>query len=388
MVMVRLLFLFGLILLSMKSNSQVIVGGGRPDQYLKMLKGKKVGVVANSASLVNGVNTVDTLLAMKVKVRKIFSPEHGFRVSQEAGATISDTTDARTGIPVISLYGKKKMPDAHDLEGIDIVVFDIQDVGVRFYTYISTLALVMQACAENEVPLVIFDRPNPNAFYIDGPVLQREDSSFVGMFPIPVVYGMTIGEYGQMVAGEGWLRNGVSCKLTVIPAGNYTHSTFYELPANPSPNITSMNAAWLYPSVCLFEGTVISVARGTCFPFEAFGHPDLRGFTFSFVPEEIPGMSTDPPYLGKTCWGLDLRTFYTEKPKLKGRINLAWLMMTFRDMRGNPDFFTGYFDKLAGNHELRKQIMNEMPEQAIRASWQEGLEKFRKIRSKYLIYPE
>ena len=386
--MARIILLFTLVISCMTGSAQVIVGAGRQEIYLPLLKGQKVGVVANSASVVNGTNVVDTLLALKVRVKKIFSPEHGFRGMQEAGASVKDTTDPATGIRVISLYGKKQMPDAADLEGIDVVVFDIQDVGVRFYTYISTLSLVMQACADYGIPLVIFDRPNPNGFYIDGPVLQKEDSSFVGMHPVPIVYGMTIGEYAQMVNGEGWLRNGKTCRLTIVPVKDYTHSTYYQVPANPSPNLTSMNAIWLYPSLCLFEGTVVSVARGTCFPFEAFGHPDLLGFTFSFIPEKIPGMSLDPPYLGRTCWGLDLRNFYTDKPKLKGRINLAWLMMAFRDMHNNPDFFTAYFDKLAGTGELRKQIIEEMPEQSIRASWQEGLAKFREIRGKYLIYPE
>jgi uncharacterized protein YbbC (DUF1343 family) len=379
--------LITLMLASFCGRSQIIPGAGRPSEYLGLLKGRNIAVVANAASVVNGMNTVDTLIRNKIRVKKIFTPEHGFRMNAEAGEEVTGAIDSLTGLPIVSLYGKKNKPDAADLKGIALVVFDLQDVGVRFYTYISTLSLVMEACAENGIPLVVLDRPNPNGFYIDGPVLEKEFASFVGMHPVPVVYGMTIGEYALMVNGEGWLPGGLKCELTVIPVLGYVHSIQAELPVKPSPNLTSANAILLYPSVCLFEGTVISVGRGTCFPFEVFGHPDLKGFSFSFVPEQIPGMSMDPLYLNRACRGLDLRTFYLEKPKLKGRINLAWLIMSYANLYNNPDFFTSYFDRLAGNSTLRKQIIEGTSEQEIRASWQPGLENFKTIRSKYLLYP-
>jgi len=369
------------------SHSQIIPGAGRPSEYLGLLKGRSIAVVANTASTVNGTNTVDTLLRNRVRVKKIFTPEHGFRMDAEAGEGVSAAVDSLTGLPIVSLYGRKNKPDAADLKGIGLVVFDLQDVGVRFYTYISTLSLVMEACAENGIPLLVLDRPNPNGFYLDGPVLEKEYASFVGMHPVPVVYGMTIGEYALMVNGEGWLAGGLKCDLTVIPVSGYVHSMQVELPVKPSPNLTNDNSILLYPSLCLFEGTVISVGRGTCFPFEVFGHPDLKGFSFSFVPEQIPGMSMDPPYLNRACRGLDLRSFYREKPKLKGRINLAWLIMAYTNLYNNPDFFTPYFDRLAGNSTLRMQVIEGISEQEIRASWQPGLEHFKAIRSKYLLYP-
>jgi uncharacterized protein YbbC (DUF1343 family) len=383
----QITLLITMILATFCGISQIIPGAGRPSEYLKLLKSKNVAVVANNASVVNGTNTVDTLLRNHIRVTRIFTPEHGFRGDAEAGEQVAGTFDSLTGLPIVSLYGKKKKPDAADLEGIEIVVFDLQDVGVRFYTYISTLSLVMEACAENGIPLIVFDRPNPNGFYVDGPVLEREYSSFSGMHPVPVVYGMTIGEYALMVNGEGWLPGGLKCELTVVPLSGYAHSMQVDLPVKPSPNLTSDNAILLYPSLCLFEGTVISVGRGTCFPFEVFGHPDLKGFSFSFIPEQIPGMSMDPPYLNRTCWGLDLRTFYLTRPKLKGRINLAWLIMAYVNLYNNPDFFTSYFDNLAGNSTLRKQIIEGKSEQEIRASWQPGLEQFKMFRSKYLLYP-
>ncbi len=376
-----------LFLIPTGASSQILPGAGRTEEYLPLLNGKKIAIIANAASVVNMTNVVDTLLSMNVDVRKIFVPEHGLRIEAEAGQEISGTVDSLTNLPVISLYGKKKKPSSEDLDGIDLVVFDLQDVGVRFYTYVSTLSLVMEACAGKGIPVVVFDRPNPNGFYIDGPVLETEYASFVGMHPVPMVYGMTIGEYALMVNGEGWLPDSLKCDLRVIPLDGYTHYTPVDLVVKPSPNLTSSNAILLYPSLCLFEGTVISVGRGTCFPFEVFGHPDLKGFSFYFIPEQIPGMAMDPPYLNRRCWGLDLRTFYTEKPKLKGRINITWLIMSYINLYNNPDFFTPYFDKLAGNSILRKQIMEGKSEHEIRASWQPGLEKFREIRAKYLLYP-
>lgn len=370
------------------AGAQIQTGAARTEIYLPLLMGKKIGVVANQASVVGGRNIVDTLISMGVQVVKIFSPEHGFRATAEAGECVDSFTDSISGLPVISLYGKRKRPLPDDLGGLDLVVFDIQDVGVRFYTYISTLTLVMEACAENGVHLMVFDRPNPNGFYIDGPILEPSFSSFVGMHPIPVVYGMTIGEYGRMVNGENWLQDGMQCDLEVIPLGNYTHHSVCELRVPPSPNLRSMNAIYLYPSLCFFEGTQISIGRGTSFAFEVFGHPELKGYAFSFIPESVPGICLTPPYEGKRCFGLDLRDFYSIHPRLYGRINLTWLLLAFKSLGSCSDFFTSYFDKLAGTAVLREQIQQELPERVIRQSWQSGLDTFRKIREKYLLYEE
>lgn len=366
--------------------AQVRAGAERTEKYLPLLEGKRIGVVANRASTVGGINTVDTLIRSGCRIVKIFSPEHGFREETEAGEAVADRNDPATNIPVISLYGIRHKPSLQDLDGIDLMIFDIQDVGVRFYTYISTLTLVMEACAGQNIPVVVLDRPNPNGFFIDGPVLEPEYASFVGLHTVPVVYGMTIGEYARMVNGEGWLTDGISCILTVIPLEGWTHYTFTELPVCPSPNLTTMNAIYLYPSLCLFEGTDVSVGRGTCTPFEVFGHPEMKGFSFSFTPESIPGMSTNPPWKGLRCYGLDLRDFYRKHPGMFGRINLSWLMMAFRDLGSFPDFFNAYFDKLAGTHSLREQIVAGWTESRIRESWQEGLQTFRQIRAKYLLY--
>ncbi len=372
---------------SLALQAQVIPGAGQTRQYLPLLKGKSVGIVANNGSVINGVNIVDTMLHMGVNIRKIFCPEHGFYGTAEAGETVKDSSGSSRP-PVISLYGKKTKPSEQDLEGLEFMVIDLQDVGVRFFTYLSTMTLVLQACAEKDIPVILLDRPNPNGFYVDGPVLERSDSSFVGMFPVPIVYGMTIGEFARMITGEGWYPNASQLRLTVIPVAGYTHSTYYEIPVKPSPNLPDMNAIWLYPSLCLFEGTVISVGRGTCFPFEVFGHPALKGFSFSFTPERIPGMSNEPPYLGQACRGLDLRGYYETHARLKGHINLSWLMMCYKDLHEDPSFFSSYFTRLAGTSLLQKQIMEGTTEQQIRLTWKPGLDVFRKIREKYLLYPE
>jgi uncharacterized protein YbbC (DUF1343 family) len=369
------------------AKAQVICAADRTGLYFPLLKNKTVAVVANPASRVGSVNLVDTLCRSGIEVNRVFCPEHGFRSFEEAGHLIKDSQDSLTGLPVVSLYGKKKKPEKADLQDIDLVLFDLQDVGVRFFTYISSLSLVMEACAENNVPLLLLDRPNPNGFYIDGPVLDSAFASFVGMHPVPVVYGMTIGEYAHMINGEGWLKNGMICELEVIPLENYSHSSQYQLPCKPSPNLTNMNAVYLYPSLCFFEGTLISVGRGTGMPFEVFGHPELKGFSFYFIPKSIRGSGANPPFKDKVCFGLDLRQFYKTHPKMFGRINLSWLIMAYKDL-SDPAFFNDYFDKLAGNSTLRKQILELKTEQEIRKGWQEGISKFREIRGKYLLYPE
>jgi uncharacterized protein YbbC (DUF1343 family) len=368
--------------------SQIKTGADGTDLYFNLLKNKTIGIVANNASQINGKNIVDSLVLSGFEVKTIFCPEHGFRNFEEAGQVIKNSIDSATGIRIVSLYGKSRKPDKKEIASLDIVVFDLQDVGVRFFTYISTLTYMMEACAESNTPLIVLDRPDPNGFYIDGPVLDSAYASFVGMHPVPVVYGMTIGEYASMINEEGWLKNGVICDLRIIPLENYTHSLAYNLPVKPSPNLPTMNAVWLYPSLCLFEGTIMSVGRGTETPFEVIGHPFLKGFSFSFTPENIKGMSQNPPYRGQVCLGLDLSSFYSLHPKMKGRINLSWIIMMYKDLGSKPDFFNDYFDKLAGNTELRKQIIEDTPEMEIRRSWEPGLSKFKEIRKKYLIYPE
>jgi len=376
------------LLLFINCQSQIRTGAERTDLYFSLLKHKTIGIVANNASRINDKNIVDSLVSSGFDVKIIYCPEHGFRKYEEAGQTIRNSIDSATGIRIISLYGKSKKPDKKELKNIDVVVFDLQDVGVRFFTYISTLTNIMEACAESNTPLIVLDRPDPNGFYIDGPVLDSAYASFVGMHPVPVVYGMTIGEYAMMVNEEGWLKNRAVCDLNIIPLENYSHSLLYQLPVKPSPNLTSMNAVLLYPSLCLFEGTIVSVGRGTDIPFEVFGHPVMKGFSYSFTPENKTGLSQNPIYRGQLCLGLDLRSFYLSHPKMLGRINLSWLIMAFKDLGSKPDFFNDYFDRLAGNSELRNQITAGLSEMEIRRSWEPGLLKFKEIRKKYLIYPE
>jgi uncharacterized protein YbbC (DUF1343 family) len=287
---------------------------------------------------------------------------------------------------VVSLYGSRKKPTHEDLAGIDVIVFDIQDVGIRFYTYISTLTYIMESCSENNIPVILLDRPNPNGFYTDGPVLEPQYSSFVGMHPVPVVYGMTIGEYALMVNGEGWLAGGNKCALSVIRMEPYSHQTEYVFPVKPSPNLPTINSILLYPSLCLFEGTVVSVGRGTPYPFEVYGHPEFSRGNFSFTPQPIPGMSMTPPYENRECFGADLRNYFQEHPDSQGRINLKWLIDAYRQWEGKPGFFNNYFNLLAGTASLQKQISQKQSEKKIRASWRPGIEKFMKIRDKYLLY--
>ncbi|MEI7983005.1 MAG: DUF1343 domain-containing protein, partial [Bacteroidota bacterium] len=344
----KLLVIISLALLPVILWSQVLTGADQTDKYFTLLKGKHIAIVANNASMVlnkagaPGVNLADTLFRMGFSLEKIFSPEHGFRSNSEAGAKVSDEFDSATGIKIISLYGKKKKPHPADLKQINLMVFDLQDVGVRFFTYLSTLTYVMEACAEQNIPVLILDRPNPNGFYIDGPVLEKPFASFVGLHQVPVVYGMTIGEYARMVNGEKWLKNGVRCDLKIIPLKNYSHVTRTLTMVKPSPNLTTMNAILLYPSLCFFEGTCVSVGRGTDHPFEIFGHPDIHNATFSFIPVSIPGMSLHPLYEGRKCFGTNLQAIPVSDGGQGGKINLGWLISTFREMGSDPGFFTNY----------------------------------------------
>lgn len=365
-------------------------GADQPERYLPLLQGQRIALVANSASVVGPgkVHLLDTLLACNVNVVRIFCPEHGFRDFADAGEDIADNTDPVSGLPVVSLYGKKKKPSPTDMRGIDAVVFDLQDVGVRFFTYISTLTYVMEACAEAGMPLILLDRPNPNGYCIDGPVLEPAFSSFVGLHPVPIVYGMTIGEYARMVNGEGWLKSGPRCRLSVIGLGNYVRTETRPLAVKPSPNLPNLNSILLYPSLCLFEGTIVSVGRGTHFPFEVYGHPDLISLPFTFTPESIPGMSKNPPYQGRVCHGVDLRGVYVPDINPPEKLNLIHLCSAFKLLGGDAAFFNSYFDKLAGTDLLRVQIVAGKNEDQIRQSWQPGLDGFKEIRKKYLLYPE
>jgi uncharacterized protein YbbC (DUF1343 family) len=373
----------------------VRTGAEQTEKYFPLLLGKRVAVVANPTSQIAGVPLVDSLLHSGIRVVKVFGPEHGFRGNASNGTTVSDSFDPITGIPVVSLYGKKSMPSREDLLDVDIVIFDIQDVGARFFTYIITLQRVMQSCVNFNKPLMILDRPNPNGYYVDGPVLEDSLRSGVGLQPIPIVHGMTMAELASMINGEGWLMNNAKCDLHIVRLENYTHATIYSLPIPPSPNLNTAQSIWLYPSLCLFEGTVISIGRGTHRPFTMIGAPALKGkFEFSFRPESIPGMSEHPLYQDSICFGLDLDKYDIENLHRKKQINLQWLMECYRVFPKKEIFFDasqskqiGNFDKLAGSSTLRKQIIAGIPEQEIRASWEPALSLFKSKRSKYLLYP-
>lgn len=365
----------------------VITGCGQTGLYLSMMEGKSVGLVANHTTVFGKAFLADTLIKMGVRLTKIFAPEHGFRGDVDAGADILNGVDAKTGVPVISLYGNKTKPSPADLQGIDLMIYDIQDVGVRFYTYISTLHYVMEACAENHVPLIILDRPDPLGYYIDGPLLEPGYRSFVGMHPIPVVYAMTPGELARMVNGEKWLAGGVQCELRVIPCLYYDHNTHYRLPVNPSPNLNSMESIYLYPSLCFFEGTIMSLGRGTPFPFRVIGHPDYPERSFSFVPRT--GKSNRDPLLrDKTCYGLDLTCLTADSLAQLRSINLQWLMNAYKMMDRGKGFFTDYINRLAGTETLRNQVISGYTEKKIRESWQPGLDEFSRKRKKYLLYTD
>ncbi len=360
-------------------------GAWQVDQYKKLIAGKSVAIVANQTSMVGRKHLVDTLLSIGIRVDVIFAPEHGFRDLADAGDKIPDGRDPETGVRIISLYGGHLKPTPGDLTGIDVVLFDIQDVGVRFYTYISTLHYVLEACAENNVECIVLDRPNPNGFYFDGNIADTAYRSFVGMDPVPVVHGMTVGEYARMLNGEGWLKGGVKCSLTVIKCNNYTHKTLYELPVKPSPNLPNMNSVYLYPSICFFEGTRISLGRGTSFPFQVYGSPKLPDTGFSFTPESVPGAG-NPPLLGEKCYGVDLRNAIEDKIVPSPKVNLEWVIDAYNRFPDKDNFFTSYFDVLASGPALREQIQKGMSSEEIRASWKDGLGKFGRIRTKYLLY--
>ena len=378
MAKIKQIFLLFNLLLSVLSYSQIKVAAERTKAYLPLLEDNKIAIVGNQTSMIKNTHLVDSLISLEVDVIKVFSPEHGFRGKADAGAKIEDGIDVKTGIPIISLYGKNKKPSSRQLEKIDVLLFDIQDVGARFYTYISTLHYVMEAAGEHNIKVIILDRPNPNGHYIDGPIREDGFESFVGMHPIPIVHGMTIGEYAKMINGENWISN--KCDLKVIEMENYTHDTHYDLPIKPSPNLPNSKSINLYPSLCLFEGTNISIGRGTDYPFQHFGAPYLES-NYSFTPKSGEG-SKYPKHKNIECFGTDLRfqdNYLTD-------INLNWIINSYNNCPYKEKFFTNFFDKLAGTDKLRLQIIDGKTEKEITGSWIEGLDKFKLTRKKYLLY--
>lgn len=373
----------------------LLTGAEQTDKYLPLVKGKRVGMVVNPTSIIGKQTAVDSLLTLGVNIVKIFGPEHGFRGDASAGIHVDDAVDAKTGIKAVSLYGKHSTPTKEDLADVDVMIFDIQDVGVRFYTYINTLQHVMEACAENNKELIILDRPNPNGFYIDGPILDPKLASGIGLQAIPIVHGLTVGEYAQMLNGEGWLKNKLQCKITVVTMSNYNHDMPYNLPVKPSPNLNTDQSILLYPTLCLFEGTYISQGRGTMYPFTVLGAPALKGkYKFSFTPVSIKGMAETPLHQNQPSYGLDLRNYDVANIRRDKMLNLNWLIELYNAYPNKADFFNfklskqmGNFDKLAGVSSLKQQIIAGKSEKEIRASWEPGLTQYKNMRKKYLLYP-
>jgi uncharacterized protein YbbC (DUF1343 family) len=367
---------------TLNSNSNIKTGADNVEKYLPLLKDKKVGIVTNQTGILsNKMHLVDFLLEQQIAIQTIFAPEHGFRGTADAGEHVVDQKDIKTGLSIISLYGDNRKPLPEQLKGIDVMIFDLQDVGARFYTYISTLHYVMEACAENNISLIVLDRPNPNRDCIDGPILEKEYTSFVGMHPIPILHGMTIGEYAQMINGENWLKNSVRCKLTIIPCVNYNHKMCYSLPVKPSPNLPNDQSINLYASLCLFEGTNVSMGRGTEKQFQIYGSPYLQKGKFSFVPKPNFG-AKNPLYNGIICYGKDL-----SKIKKTKQLELKWLISAYQETTDKTKFFNSFFTKLAGTKKLQQQIENGISENEIRKTWAIDLNNFKKMRMQYLIYP-
>ncbi|MEE3035495.1 MAG: DUF1343 domain-containing protein [Bacteroidota bacterium] len=385
MINFKITFLFFLLSLSHGitiSQERIVVGAEQINEFLPVLKNKKVGVVAHQASLINSkTHLIDSLLSLEINIVKVFAPEHGFRGKLDAGEVFDDNIDNKTNLPIVSLYGEKKKPSEDDLNGISIMVFDLQDVGVRFYTYLSTLHYIMEACSEKNIPLLLLDRPNPNIHYVDGPVLDIKNKSFVGMHPVPIVYGMTIGEYAKMINGEGWLKEGAECNLKVIKIKNYSHQSSYDLKIRPSPNLPNPQSVALYPSLCLLEPTLISIGRGTEMQFQVYGSPKFPKGTFNFTPEPNFG-AKNPKLKNEICYGVDLRSI--DRPE---QIEIKWLLDSYSKFPIKKDFFLKGFDRISGTESLKEQIISGVSEKKIRKSWEKKLGEFKEIRKKYLLYP-
>jgi uncharacterized protein YbbC (DUF1343 family) len=365
------------------------------DKYVPYLKGKRVAMLANQTSIIGKTHLVDSLKTLGINIVKVFGPEHGFRGNASAGTAIADETDVSNGIPVISLYGKKNKPTKEDLADVDIMVYDLQDVGCRFYTNINSLSRLMEACYENDKELLILDRPNPNGYLVDGPILDMKFKSGIGMFPLPISHGLTVGEFAQMANGEGWLTNKVKCNLKIIKVANYNHDMPYVLPVSPSPNLNTQQAILLYPSTCLFEGTYLNHGRGTYFPFTVIGSPELRGkYQFTFTPTGIKGMAETPLFMNQVCYGLDLRKFDVALLRKKKQVNLQWIMELYKNSPYKEKFFNsrlskemGVIERLAGSALFRQQIIDGISEKKIRETWEPGLTEYKAMRKKYLLYP-
>ncbi len=370
-------------------SEPIVPGAWQTEVFFPMLAGKRLALVGNHSSLIGEVHLADSMLNAGFNLVKVFSPEHGFRGHAAAGEKVQSGVDTQTGLPVISLYGANRRPSPGDLAGIDLIIFDIQDVGARFYTYISTMSYMMEEAARQNIPMLILDRPNPNGHFTDGPIREEKHTSFVGLHPIPLVHGMTVAEYAQMVNGQGWLGDDLECELHIVEVKNYTRDIWYELPVAPSPNLPNMTSIMLYPGLCMFEGTTVSLGRGTDFPFQVYGHPELPAekFPFTFTPESRTA-APNPPQLDQLCHGIDLRTDTPEELMEVSRFDLSQLINAYSHFPDKDNFFNNFFNRLAGTDELQKQIKAGMSEEEIRATWQPGLEAFREMRREYLIYPD
>jgi uncharacterized protein YbbC (DUF1343 family) len=374
--------------------SKITTGAEQIDKYLPLLKNKRVAIMANQTTIIGKRHLVDSLKTLDVTIMKVFGPEHGFRGNASAGTAVNDEVDSATGIPVISLYGKKNKPSREDLADVDIVIYDLQDVGCRFYTNINALSRLMEACQESGKKLLILDRPNPNGYLIDGPILDMKYKSGIGMFPIPIAHGLTVGEFAQMANGEGWLTNKVKCQLEIIKVANYRHDIEYTLPVSPSPNLNTQQAILLYPSTCLFEGTYLNHGRGTYFPFTVLGSPELKGiYDFSYTPTGIKGMAETPLHMNEVCYGLDLRNYDVSKLREKKQINLNWIIELYKSYPYKEKFFDsklskemGTIERLIGVGDFRSQIVDGKNEAEIRKTWEPGLSSYKKMRTKYLLY--
>jgi uncharacterized protein YbbC (DUF1343 family) len=377
------------------NKKEIRTGAEQTEKYLPYIKGKRVAILGNQTTVIGKKHLVDSLRSLGITIVKVFGPEHGFRGKASAGVRVQDEVDSATGIPVISLYGPKRKPSKEDMANVDVFIYDVQDVGCRFYTNINTLASIMEACAENNKPLLILDRPNPNGYFVDGPVLDTSLRSGIGRFPIPITHGMTVGEFAQMINGQGWLPNKLKCSIIVIPVANYNHDMAYNLPVKPSPNLNTQQSILLYPSTCLFEGTALNHGRGTYYPFTVLGAPSLKGkYSFSFTPVSIPGMSETPLYMDQVCYGLDLRNYDAGILRKTKRINLQWMKELYKAFPDKEKFFDykqskeiGNIDFRTGDKRLKQQIIDDVPDEEIYQSWEPGLSNYKKMRKQYLLYP-